>query len=54
MTSFKQWLKGVGKYDLVCITNCGLIGWIAGGAYGALIGLMVCTLVDLTYVIVRT
>ena len=54
MITFKQWLKGVGKYDLVCITNCGLIGWIAGGAYGALIGLMAGTLASLAYVIVQT
>jgi hypothetical protein len=49
MATWKEWLKGVGKYDLACIASGGLIGLAVGGSTGGLIGLLVGTMVGLIY-----
>ena len=49
MITFKQWLKGVGKYDLACIAGGGLIGWVFGGSNGILVGALVGSLIGVTY-----
>ena len=52
MTTFKHWLKGIGKYCLAIIASGGIIGWLVGGSNGLLLGLAIAAVAQATYAVI--